>query len=283
MPPRLAATLLGYIAQVRLSLRAAHDGPHRRACCASSPAGSPSTPPTSAPSPDLRRAAHRGLQASPGRPPLGPRRAAVQDSALAEHLGILRTCFERLTEWDGDDVPARCWSSPATCRCATTRCPASSTTPRSTKLLQAARADADPFVRLCVEFLARTGMRKGEFLRPHRRLGGADRRRLLAARPGRQAAQRPLHPAAPAAQGQLLDDWIATRPAGLREPLPAARVRPPRRPRTGSTGPSPRPHEPRASATSPRISCATPWPPKRSTGACRWRPSPPCWGIARCG
>ena len=32
------------------------------------------------------------------------------------------------------------------------------------KLLQAARNDEDPFVRLCVEFLARTGMRKGEFL-----------------------------------------------------------------------------------------------------------------------
>ena len=33
-----------------------------------------------------------------------------------------------------------------------------------TKLLQAARADDDPFVRLAVEFLARTGLRKGEFL-----------------------------------------------------------------------------------------------------------------------
>src|SRR5207237_2631384 len=26
--------------------------------------------------------------------------------SLAEHLGALRTCFERLAEWDGDDVPA---------------------------------------------------------------------------------------------------------------------------------------------------------------------------------
>lgn len=34
----------------------------------------------------------------------------------------------------------------------------------ATKLLQAARADDDPFVRLTVEFLARTGMRKGEYL-----------------------------------------------------------------------------------------------------------------------
>ncbi len=27
-------------------------------------------------------------------------------TSLAEHLGALRTCFERLTEWNGDDVPS---------------------------------------------------------------------------------------------------------------------------------------------------------------------------------
>ena len=32
------------------------------------------------------------------------------------------------------------------------------------KLLAAAHSDPDPFNRLCVEVLARTGMRKGEFL-----------------------------------------------------------------------------------------------------------------------
>ena len=32
------------------------------------------------------------------------------------------------------------------------------------KLLQTARNDPDPFVRLAVEFLARTGLRKGELL-----------------------------------------------------------------------------------------------------------------------
>ena len=40
--------------------------------------------------------------------PPGPRLAAgsCPKISLAEHLGALRTCFERLTEWDGDDVPA---------------------------------------------------------------------------------------------------------------------------------------------------------------------------------
>ena len=39
-----------------------------------------------------------------GRP--SARRRPLSKTALAEHLGALRTCFERLTEWDGDDVPA---------------------------------------------------------------------------------------------------------------------------------------------------------------------------------
>ena len=55
----------------------------------------------------------------------------LSKTSLAEHLGALRTCFDRLTEWDGDDIPARVLCSPATCRCGTTRCPDSSTTPRS--------------------------------------------------------------------------------------------------------------------------------------------------------
>ena len=36
--------------------------------------------------------------------------------------------------------------------------------PAATKLARAARADPDPFVRLVVELLARTGMRKSELL-----------------------------------------------------------------------------------------------------------------------
>ena len=94
------------------------------------------------------------------------------------------------------------------------------------KLLQAARADPDPFVRLVVEFLARTGLRKGEFLDLtvdsvvqigsaywlHVPLGKLRNDRYI-----------PLHPQLK----DLLDDWLAHRPAGLRTDLPVPRARPP--------------------------------------------------------
>ena len=65
---------------------------------------------------------------------------------------------------------------------------------------QAARADPDPFVRLAVEFLARTGLRKGELLdltidavvQIGSPTGFACRS---------EAPHRPLHPAAPPTQG----------------------------------------------------------------------------------
>jgi integrase/recombinase XerD len=84
-----------------------------------------------------------------------------------------------------------------------------------TKLLRAARSDDDPFVRLCVEFLARTGLRKGEFLDltvdSVVQIGAAY---WLHVPLGKLRTDRyiPLHPQLK----QLLDEWIATRPAGLR-------------------------------------------------------------------
>jgi integrase/recombinase XerD len=83
------------------------------------------------------------------------------------------------------------------------------------KLLQAARADPDPFVRLCVEFLARTGLRKGEFLDltvdAVVQIGSAY---WLHVPVGKLRTDRyiPLHPQLK----DLLDGWLARRPAGLR-------------------------------------------------------------------
>lgn len=86
-----------------------------------------------------------------------------------------------------------------------------------TKLLQAGRADCDPFVRLAVEVLARTGMRKGEFLDLtvdsvvqieaaywlHVPLGKLRSDRYIT-----------LHPQLK----ELLDEWLANRPTSLRTP-----------------------------------------------------------------
>src|SRR5579875_2750012 len=85
----------------------------------------------------------------------------------------------------------------------------------ATKLLQAARGDNDPFVRLTVEFLARTGMRKGEYLALTTdavvQIGSAY---WLHVPLGKLHTDRyiPLHPQLK----ELLDEWLATRPEGLR-------------------------------------------------------------------
>jgi integrase len=108
-----------------------------------------------------------------------------------------------------------CWCSPAICRFGIAPLPRFLDDGGFTKLLQAARADADPFVRLAVEFLARTGLRKGEFLDltvdSVVQIGAAY---WLHVPLGKLRSDRyiPLHPQLK----ELLDDWLSRRPAGLR-------------------------------------------------------------------
>ena len=160
--PQLASTLMGYIAQVRLSLRAIDDGAGRgRAARVRLLAGRQR--PEVACVADLRR---RHIEAYKlhlaGRP--SARGDRLTKTSLAEHLGGLRTCFERLAEWDGDDVPAAVLVFEGDLPLRDAPLPRFLDDGAFTKLLQATRADPDPFVRLAVEFLARTGLRKGEFL-----------------------------------------------------------------------------------------------------------------------
>ena len=72
----------------------------------------------------------------------------------------------------------------------------------------------------------------------------------------------PLHPQLK----DLLDDWVANRPAGLRSPYlfieHGQRIR-----RAASTAPSPKPRRPPGSVTSARTAFATRWQPRRSTAA----------------
>jgi integrase len=214
-PPRLAATMTGYIAQTRLSLRASTmvrvEGVLREfagwltlhapdvGCVA-----------------DLRRrhieAYKLHLAARPS-----ARGGKLTKTTLAEHLGALRTCFERLTEWNGDDVPSAVLIFAGDLPLREDPLPRFLDDGAFTKLLQATRADPDPFVRLAVEFLARTGLRKGEFLDLTLdsivQIGSAY---WLHVPLGKLRTDRyiPLHPQLK----QLLDDWVADRPRTLRSP-----------------------------------------------------------------
>jgi integrase len=135
--------------------------------------------------------------------------------SIAGHVSALRTCFERLGEWGGDDVPAALLVFSGDSPILDQPLPRFLDDAAAAKLLVAARADPDPFVRLAVEFLARTGMRKGELVDLtidaavqigssywlHVPVGKLHNDRYI-----------PLHPQLK----ELLDDWMARRPAALR-------------------------------------------------------------------
>ena len=215
VPSRLAATLLDYIAQTRLSLRPGTmvriEGVLREFACWLA-ASAPEVTGVA----DLRRSHIEAYKLHLASRP-SARGGKLSKISLAEHLGTLRTCFERLTEWDGDDVPARVLVFPGDLPLRDEPLPRFLDDAAFARLLRAARADDDPFVRLAVEFLARTGLRKGEFLDltvdSAVQIGAAY---WLHVPLGKLRTDRyiPLHPQLK----QLLDEWVARRPAGLRSP-----------------------------------------------------------------
>jgi hypothetical protein len=105
VPSRLRATLQGYIEQMRLSLRPATMV--RVEAVLREFAGWLTTDvPEVAAVADLRRdhieRYKRHLAERPSH-----RGERLSKIALAEHLGALRACLERLSEWDGQDAPSR--------------------------------------------------------------------------------------------------------------------------------------------------------------------------------
>ena len=213
--PRLRATLEGYIEQMRISLRASTmvrvEGVLREFA-----GWLAAEAPEVAAVADLRRAHIERYKRYLARRP-SARVGKLSKTALAEHLGTLRSCFERLSEWAGEDVPARVLVFSGDLPRRDEPLPRFLDDGAAARLLRAAREDPDPFTRLAVEFLARTGLRKGEFLDLtvdavvqigsaywlHVPLGKLHNDRYI-----------PLHPQLK----ELLDEWLEQRPTSLREP-----------------------------------------------------------------
>lgn len=148
------------------------------------------------------------------------------------HLSTLRCFFERIAEWDYPDAPPRPLLFAGDLPIPNQSLPRFLDDAASAKLLRAARADADPFTRLVIEVLARTGLRKGELMNltvdAVVQIGSAYWLRVPV---GKLHNDRyiPLHPQLKT----LLDQWLADRPEGLRSdlifldrgrPIPPARV-----------------------------------------------------------
>ncbi|GAA2338467.1 tyrosine-type recombinase/integrase [Streptomyces kunmingensis] len=137
---------------------------------------------------------------------------------VRDRLSKLRGFFRRLDEWDAADRPPRQLIFDSDFPIADEPLPRFLDDAAAAKLLAAARQDPDPFARLAIEILARTGMRRGEMLGltidAVVQIGSAYWLRVPV---GKMHTDRyvPLHPQLKT----MLDDWLLHRPEGLRSNL----------------------------------------------------------------
>src|SRR6266536_3140113 len=216
--PGLAATLRSYLDQITLTLRPATvtrtEAILREFACFLA-----SRAPEVGRLADVRRGHLVAFKLHlAGRPSARPGRdgaSVLSRRAIVGHLSTLSMAFTRLAEWAGDDAPACVLLFPGDYPIIDRPLPRFLDDAAATKLLRAARADTDPFARLCVEILARTGLRRGEFIDltvdAVVQIGSAYWLRVPV---GKLHSDRyiPLHPQLKA----LLDDWLAERSDALR-------------------------------------------------------------------
>ena len=230
VPPRLAETAHRYLAQIELSLRPSTVRIAEQALRELATFLTREAPEVTCVA-DIGRQhieAYKAWLAS--RPRAGG--GTLHRHTIRGHLTTLRCFFERITEWDYPDTPSRSLIFAGDLPIPDQPLPRFLDDAASAKLLRAARADPDPFTRLVIEVLARTGLRKGELMGltvgAVVQIGSAYWLRVPV---GKLHNDRyiPLHPQLKT----LLDDWLADRPDGLRSdlifldrgrPIPPARV-----------------------------------------------------------
>ncbi|MEX2659955.1 MAG: tyrosine-type recombinase/integrase [Acidimicrobiales bacterium] len=163
-----------------------------------------------------------------------PRRGGgtLHRHTIRGRLLTLRCFFERVAEWGYNDAPTRPLIFGFDLPIADQPLPRFLDDAAFAKLLRAARADPDPFARLVIDMLSRTGLRKGELMAltidAVVQIGSAFWLRVPV---GKLHNDRyiPLHPELK----DHLDAWLADRPTTLRSdliftdrgrPIPHARV-----------------------------------------------------------
>jgi site-specific recombinase XerD len=255
VPPRLAETAHRYLAQVKLSLRPSSVRIAEQALRELASFLTREAPEVTCFA-HVRRQhieAYKAWLAS--RPRAGG--GTLHRHTIHGHLSTLRCFFERISEWDYPDTPSRPLIFAGDLPIPDQPLPRFLDDAASAKLLRAARAHPDPFTRLVIEVLSRTGLRKGELMGltvdAVVQIGSAYWLRVPV---GKLHNDRyiPLHPQLKT----LLDDWLADRPQGLRSdlifldrgrPIPPARVDRALADVATTVGIGKAPH----------TSCATPW------------------------
>jgi integrase len=216
VPPRLAETFQGYVEQMRVTLRPSSVPKVERALREFALWLADQAPEVKAVA-GLKRAHIERYKRHLAGKPNNRRAGKLSKRTLVGELSTLRICLERLGEWGGVDAPTRMLMFPGDVPKLDDPLPRFIDDAAARKLIEAARASDDPFARLAVEFLARTGMRRGEFLNltvdSVVQIGAAY---WLHVPLGKLRTDRyiPLHPQLK----ELLDEWVAQRPSRLREP-----------------------------------------------------------------
>jgi hypothetical protein len=194
-------------------------------------------------------------------------------NTIRQRLGLVRSFFDRIIEWDWADAPARTPMFAIDVPIADDPLPRFLDDAQAARLLATA-AHAEPLDRLVVELLARTGLRASELCDLEAdavgRIGGAWWLRVPV---GKLRNDRyilctpPSSTCSPAGRPGTSGCWRST--AG---PWTG----------TGSAGSFAVSPVPPGSVTSTPTNCATPSPPRPSTAACASKPSPPCSATAAC-
>jgi integrase len=110
---------------------------------------------------DVGRAEVEGFKADLGRYRTA-KGSALSSNTLRQRLGMLRTFFDRIIEWDWPDAPARNPIFGHDLPVADDPLPRFLDDAAAARLLRVATADPDPLRRLVIELLIRTGLRVGE-------------------------------------------------------------------------------------------------------------------------
>jgi site-specific recombinase XerD len=217
IPPLMATTMRDYIEQLALTQRPAttirnEAGLRELATFLLTEA------PTVVCVADIRRHHIEAYKSWLAARPLHHRTGTMQRASIKNRLTAIRLFFTRLLEWGSDDAPIGPLLFAGDIPMADNPLPRFLDDAAAAKLLQAARADTDPFVRLSIEVLARTGMRKSELVNltidAVVQIGSAYWLRVPV---GKLHTDRyvPLHPQLKA----MIDEWLARRPDGLRSDL----------------------------------------------------------------
>ncbi len=217
IPPLMASTMRGYIEQLALTQRPATTT-RNEAGLRELAAFLLDTAPDVVCVADIRRHHIEAYKTWLATRPLHHRAGTMHRASITNRLTAIRLFFTRLLEWGANDAPIGPLLFAGDMPIPERPLPRFLDDAAAAKLLQAARADTDPFIRLAIEILARTGMRKSELVNltidAVVQIGSAYWLRVPL---GKLHTDRyvPLHPQLKV----MIDDWLARRPDGLRSHL----------------------------------------------------------------